>query len=88
MKEIRRRFVLKNDDAEKCARLMDLIHNELVGNEDYINNRIILNDSKTRQDGSVNEIHVYHDFELKSMQDRMLQIAVSKAIIKSRRMED
>ena len=35
------------------------LHNQLKGNQDYIENRIVLNDSETRRDGTTCEIHVY-----------------------------
>ena len=38
---------------------MEKIHEQLVGNQDYINSNIVLNDSSTRCDGTNNEVRVY-----------------------------
>ena len=38
---------------------MEKIHEQLVGNKDYIDSNIILNDSSTRCDGTKNEVRVY-----------------------------
>lgn len=53
-KEIR----IKCISSEACEKTMRSIHEQLVGNEDYINSNIILNDSETRRDETVNEIHL------------------------------
>lgn len=38
--------------------IMNAIHSSLVGNDDYIDCSIVVNDSSTRCDGTFNEVHV------------------------------
>ena len=38
--------------------IMNAIHSSLVGNDDYIDCGIVVNDSSTRCDGTFNEVHV------------------------------
>lgn len=38
--------------------IMNAIHSSLVGNDDYIDCNIVVNDSSTRCDGTFNEVHV------------------------------
>ena len=57
--EIRKLITIKTADDKTEAEVLNKIHTQLVGNEDYINNNIILNDSSTRQDGTENEVRVY-----------------------------
>lgn len=59
MEGLRRLIIIRTATDEEEFRVMDKIHDQLVGNEDYIECRIILNDSSTRRDGTENEVHVY-----------------------------
>lgn len=47
------------DTKEAMVSTRDKIHDQLTGNSDYINNRIILNDSDDRSDRTINEVRVY-----------------------------
>lgn len=55
---IKRTVSIQCTDEEEMCKVETLIHNQLVGNEDYINSRICLNDSRSRNDGTENEIHI------------------------------
>lgn len=55
---MRRMYIFKTSKYEYDDMLASL-HNQLKGNQDYIENRIVLNDSETRRDGTTCEIHVY-----------------------------
>lgn len=52
-------IIIKTETTELMTKVREDIHNQLVGNEDYINSRIILNGSDDRLDGSSNEVHLY-----------------------------
>lgn len=41
--KFKRAIEIETQSKEECMRIGTLIHNQLVGNEDYINNNIILN---------------------------------------------
>lgn len=48
------------DSEEEMLRMKENIHNQLTGNEDYINCNIILNGSDDRMlSEDENEVHVY-----------------------------
>lgn len=57
LNELRERFIIKTKNHEEEFRIAELIHNHLVGNEDYIECGITLNMSADRDDGTENEIH-------------------------------
>lgn len=59
MEEIRRQIIIKTPSHEEEYRIAEKIHNQLVGNEDYIECRIVLNMSADRADDTENEVHVY-----------------------------
>lgn len=56
-KEIRKMIVIKTQTSEEEYNILSKIHNQLVGNKDYIDSRIVLNDSSARRDGTKNEVH-------------------------------
>ena len=51
-------IVIKTEDGKEFE-TMEKIHEQLVGNQDYINSNIVLNDSSNRCDGTKNEVRVY-----------------------------
>ena len=51
-------IIIKTEEGREFE-TMEKIHEQLVGNKDYINSNIILNDSSTRCDGTKNEVRVY-----------------------------
>lgn len=59
MQEARRVIRISTNSKEEEFKVMENIHKQLVGNQDYIDNRIVLNDSSTRNDGTENEVHLY-----------------------------
>lgn len=56
---IRKQIIIKTKDPDMEGRVLNKIHNQLVGNQDYIGSRICLNRSKDRNDGTQNEVHLY-----------------------------
>ena len=50
---------MDNTKKEFKFLVMGNIYNQLVGNWDYIDNRIVLNVSSTRNDGTEKEVHPY-----------------------------
>ena len=57
---LRRQIIIKTASEEEEGRIAEKIHDQLVGNKDYINCRIILNMSGDRlDDDTKNEVHVY-----------------------------
>lgn len=63
---LKRKYIIQTEEGKEYE-VLEKIHNQLVGNPDYINSNIILNDSSTRNDGTVNEIHVYIFEECKNI---------------------
>lgn len=57
--ELRRTIIIKTNSREEELRIGTKIHEQLRGNPDYIENRIILNMSDARDDQTENEVHVY-----------------------------
>lgn len=57
--QLRRQIIIKTASEEEEFRIAEKIHEQLVGNQDYIDCNIILNMSADRLDGTVNEVHVY-----------------------------
>lgn len=57
--QLRRQIIIKTASPEEEQRIMEKIYNQLVGNQDYIDCNIVLNDSSARNDGTKNEVHVY-----------------------------
>lgn len=51
-------IIIKTEDGKEFE-TMEKIHEQLVGNQDYINSNIVLNDSSTRCDETKNEVRVY-----------------------------
>ena len=56
--EIKRMVIIKTQTKEEEFRIAEKIHNQLVGNSDYIESRICLNMSRDRDDATENEIHL------------------------------
>lgn len=59
MSELRRQIIVKCLSKEEELAVATHIHDQLVGNPDYKENRIVLNMSDARNDGTENEVHVY-----------------------------
>lgn len=73
MNNIKRLYKINTETSEECAKVMRNIHDQLVGNTDYIESNIILNDSDTRCDDTVNEIRVYIFKECKNIPDIIIK---------------
>lgn len=58
-RQIRRQVIYRATDEAEEQEIMSRIHEQLAGNQDYIDCRIVLNDSATRNDGTSNEVHLY-----------------------------
>lgn len=58
-KEIKKMVIIKTQSRQEELEIAEKIHNQLRGNEDYIDSRIVLNLSDTRDDGTENEVHLY-----------------------------
>ena len=58
-------IIIKTEEGREF-KTMEKIHEQLVGNKDYIDSNIILNDSSTRRDGTKNEVRVYIFHECKN----------------------
>lgn len=54
-----RTYIIKVDNEVASNQVLKDIHEQLKGNQDYIDSNIVLNDSETRQDGTKYEVHVY-----------------------------
>lgn len=57
--ELRKMIIVKTESTEEQSNVAEKIHRQLQGNDDYVESRICLNMSEDRQDGTVNEVHVY-----------------------------
>lgn len=57
--QLRRQIIIKTASPEEEFRIAEKIHNQLVGNQDYIDCNIVLNISAYRRDDTKNEVHVY-----------------------------
>lgn len=57
--QLRRQIIIKTSSEEEEFRIAEKIHEQLVGNQDYINCNVVLNMSADRRDGTKNEVHVY-----------------------------
>lgn len=58
-KVLKRLITITASTHEEFATIRERIHNQLVGNKDYIDCNIILNGSDDRMDGTENVICVY-----------------------------
>lgn len=56
---IRRQIIIKTHSRDEELRIGSKIHDQLVGNPDYKENRICLNLSDARDDNTENEVHLY-----------------------------
>lgn len=57
---IRRQIIIKTQDNEEEYRIANKIHEQLAGNQDYIDSRIVLNMANDRlDDDTKNEVHLY-----------------------------
>ena len=59
MEELKKLIVVKTNSREEELKILDNFHMQLVGSKDYIESKIILNDSSARADNTKNEVHVY-----------------------------
>ena len=57
--DLKRVITIVAEDEEAMQAIKESIHNQLVGNQDYIDNNIILNGSDDRNDRSENTVCVY-----------------------------
>lgn len=57
--ELRKVIKVLVNSPEQEAVVLDNICSQLVGNQDFVDCRIVVNDSSTRNDGTENEVHVY-----------------------------
>lgn len=57
--ETKKIYTIKTKSGEEEFRIADSIHNQLVGNKDYIDCNIILNMSKDRNDNTENQVNLY-----------------------------
>lgn len=51
-----RKIVIYTNSLEEELEVLEKVHKQLAGNPDYANNKIILNDSSTRNDGTENMV--------------------------------
>ena len=56
---IRKTIIVKTRSKNEEYAMAEKIHNQLIGNNDYIDSRIVLNMSGDRKDGTENEVHLY-----------------------------
>ena len=57
---IRRQIIIKTQDNEEEYKIANKIHEQLAGNQDYIDSRIVLNMANDRlDDDTKNEVHLY-----------------------------
>lgn len=56
---IRKTIIIKTRSKDEEYAVAEKIHNQLRGNNDYIDSRIVLNRSGDRKDGTENEVHLY-----------------------------
>ena len=59
MDGIRKIIIVKTNSHEEEWEVCKKIHEQLVGNQDYIDCGIVLNMSSDRGDGTENEVHLY-----------------------------
>lgn len=59
MDELKRLYTFKTKTGDEERELLDKLHCQLAGNNDYVKNNIVLNDSSARGDGTLNEVRVY-----------------------------
>lgn len=57
--QLRRQIIIKTATEEEEARLLEKVYSQLVGNPDFVDCSIVVNDSSTRRDGTKNEIRIY-----------------------------
>jgi len=57
-KEIRREIFIKVQSRDEEVRLTNKIHRQLYENKDYLIDKIVLDESTVRNDGTKNEIHL------------------------------
>lgn len=59
MNELKKLITIQTSDMEEMCEVRDKIYRQLAGNPDYIDNRIVLNGSDDRRDGTENTVCVY-----------------------------
>ena len=59
MEGIKKLIIIKTNSHEEEYEVVKKIHEQLVGNQDYIDCRIVLNMSSDRVDETENEVHLY-----------------------------
>ena len=57
--ETRSIIIIKTKTEKDMLIVANAIHEQLIGNKDYKENKIILNMSSDRSDGTENEVHLY-----------------------------
>ena len=59
MDGLRKLIIIKTNSHEEEYEVAEKIHNQLAGNPDYVECRIVLNMSSDRVDETENEVHLY-----------------------------
>jgi hypothetical protein len=59
MEGLRKLIIIKTNSHEEEYEVCKKIHEQLVGNQDYIDCNIVLNMSSDRVDETENEVHLY-----------------------------
>lgn len=59
MEGLRKLIIIKTNSHEEEYEVAKKIHEQLVGNQDYIDCNIVLNMSSDRADETENEVHLY-----------------------------
>lgn len=54
-----KKIIIQLENEKAMYDVRDKVHEQLVGNKDYIDSNIVLNCSDDRNDGTKNEVHVY-----------------------------
>lgn len=59
MDGLRKLIIIKTNSFEEEYEVAEKIHNQLAGNQDYVDCDIVLNMSADRCDGTENEVYLY-----------------------------
>ena len=59
MEGLKKLILVKTNSHEEELNILDNFHGQLAGNKDYVESRIVLNDSSARADNTENEVRVY-----------------------------
>lgn len=67
-----KQIIIKTNNEKSMYKVLDKVHNQLKGNQDYIDCNIVLNDSSSRNDDTENEVHVYIMKEIRNRPEIIL----------------